>query len=943
MSRHRSFARMGLLLLVLATSHAAAARGEDAFYSVRISDVALTEGKLPEYDLSPTNQLPFPFPRQIPAPYVALDGDGEAVVEMMNRFAPWSFTQQDLLEATILVRVPEKREITGRLYVPKPDLQGFVVTRFRIPADKADAAFHDAFYQAQVAEYQALQSANVPGAAWFRHELREAQRELNQAPQAPAANGDDFNTFGGTELDDTYALFSGGRALSENLALDRGVAPTNDIGQMTVEMSSIAGITIAEIDWTKLIEGKKPELDALAGKIPADQHAVFFPSFDAFVTAIDELKANSAPILRLTEPRAEDARSVARYEKQLGVPLTSAARLLGGQVVKSVALTGGDPYFRVGTDVAFLFETERPEVLRDLLWVQMKLNAQGVEGVKERSGKYGATAYQGLRSEDRTVSGYVAALPGAVLLTNSPYQLERASAVQDATAPALVSLDEFTFFRDRYPRGAEDETAFVFLSDATIRRWCGPHWRIAGSRRTRDMAVVAELQAAHLEKIVRGEVRPGAIYTDLAMASAGELMLETTGVRSPVYNTLAFQTPISELAMEKVTAEEAAAYGRWRDGYQRNWRWAFDPIGVKLTLKKELLGADMTVMPLIASSDYAPLISITRGGKIPEGAGDPHDTLAHAILAINRDALPVRQYAGLATAMSPGAKVDVLSWLGDTVGLYLDPDPFWGELMDPKLKNEDRERLLRDKGFSLPLAIHADSKSNLKLAAFLTGLRAFVEQTAPGMTTWDSLTHGELPYVRIGSTQRAGQSGVPDNAAVYYGVIGDMLVLTPNEDVMKRAIDRQLAREAAKAKGETVAVTHPWLGENVALQADRAAADAAYAISGDQYRAQMQQLSWANLPILNAWHRLFPDQDPVKVHETYWQARLVCPGGGEYVWNDEYQTMESTVFGSPANPKPGVVLASPLDQLKRGNFGLTFEPQGLRARVELDRAVKEKK
>lgn len=939
MLRHRFPIQFALLLAAL--SCAATVRGEDAFYSIRISDVELTDGKIPEYNLSPTAQLPFPFPREVPGPYIALDGDGEAVVEMMNRFSPWSFTQQDLLEATILVRTPAAREIKGRLYLPKPDLKGYLITRFRIPADKANASFHDAFFRAKEAELQSLLTAGVPGAAWFRHELRGTQKALNQAPQAPPADTAQFGgNFGRTDLDDTYALFSGGRALSENLSLERGIASPNDIGQMTTDLNSIEGITIAEIDWTKLIEGKKPALDPLAKQIPADQHVVFFPNFAAFVRAVDELKGNSAPILRVTEPRAEDARSVARYEKQLGVPLTAAARLLGGQVVKSVALTGGDPYFRVGTDVAFLFETDKPAVLKEMLWVQMKLNAQGTANVEEQNGQVGGVTYQGMRSVDRRVSGYLAALPGAVLLTNSPYQLERASAVLDGTAPALTSLDEYTFFRDRYPLGAEDETAFVFLSDATIRRWCGPHWRIAGSRRTRDMAVVAEMQANYLERIVRGESQPGPIYTDLAMIGGGELMLEKPGVRSTVYNSLDFQTPISELAIDKVTADEAAAYGRWRDGYQRNWRWAFDPIGVRLTLDDERLGADLTVMPLIASTDYAEFISITRGGKISAGAGDPHETLAHFILAINRDALQVRQYAGLATAMSPGAKIDVLSWLGDTVGLYLDPDPFWGELMDPKLSNEDRERLLRDKGFSLPLAVHVDSKSNLKLAAFLTGLRAFIEQTAPGMTTWDSLTHQEQPYVRIGSTQRAGRSGVPDNAAIFYGVIGDMLVLTPNEDVLKRAIDRQLAREAAAKKGETLVQGQPWLGENVALQADRAAADAAYAVNGEMYRAQTQQLSWSNLPILNVWRELFPDRDPVKVHETYWQAKLVCPGGGEYVWNDEFQTMESTVFGSPANPKPGAELASPLDRLKRGNFGLTFEEQGLRARVELQRAAK---
>ena len=35
------------------------------------------------------------------------------------------------------------------------------------------------------------------------------------------------------------------------------------------------------------------------------------------------------------------------------------------------------------------------------------------------------------------------------------------------------------------------------ITDATIRRWCGPEWRIGASRRTRAAAAIAELQARH--------------------------------------------------------------------------------------------------------------------------------------------------------------------------------------------------------------------------------------------------------------------------------------------------------------------------------------------------------------------------------------------------------------------------------------------------------------
>lgn len=55
------------------------------------------------------------------------------------------------------------------------------------------------------------------------------------------------------------------------------------------------------------------------------------------------------------------------------------------------------------------------------------------------------------------------------------------------------------------------------LSDATIRRWCGPQWRIADSRRTRAAAVLADLQAGHVEELVRGKISNTALHSDYSV------------------------------------------------------------------------------------------------------------------------------------------------------------------------------------------------------------------------------------------------------------------------------------------------------------------------------------------------------------------------------------------------------------------------------------------
>jgi hypothetical protein len=47
--------------------------------------------------------------------------------------------------------------------------------------------------------------------------------------------------------------------------------------------------------------------------------------------------------------------------------------------------------------------------------------------------------------------------------------------------------------------------------------------------------------------------------------------------------------------------------------------------------------------------------------------------------------------------------------------------------------------------------------------------------------------------------------------------------------------------------------------------------------------------------------------------------------------------MESTLYGHPGVPVDGPPLPAALGRVRGGNFGVTFEDQGLRARMVLDR------
>jgi hypothetical protein len=108
-------------------------------------------------------------------------------------------------------------------------------------------------------------------------------------------------------------------------------------------------------------------------------------------------------------------------------------------------------------------------------------------------------------------------------------------------------------------------------------------------------------------------------------------------------------------------------------------------------------------------------------------------------------------------------------------------------------------------------------------------------------------------------------------------------------------------------------------------------------VSRDTIESTRRARSWGNLPILNEWHRLARGKSAVDFHEQFWYTRLTCPGGGKYVWNEEYKTYESTVYGHPGQPKIRTDAPSLVQTFETISTSLVFEEDGLRSRCEIKR------
>jgi len=913
-----------IALLCAVLLSAAPALGGDRYYDIPVLDLELTEGTLPGED---DPMFRGRFWRRVGRPQVVLDGAGDGLL-VTPGFQEGSLTWRFQRTASLILRVPGDEQVTGRLVLPVAHGVAPRILRFRVPAAAAKKGARARYLRVREAWYDQLASSGGPGRAWFRHQAR-VLREERLGDLAKAAP-DDRNPRPrrGDDLEDTLRMFTGGRAIAENMQMDRILRPRT-ANEETVPLSELEGITVEEVDWAPLLEGKDPATDPLAAVIPADQYVVFFKGLRGMVRLVDEAREAGAPVLSWLEARSRDARTWERYQAQLCLSLEGLNRFFGPLLTDSVAVTGSDPFLRTGSDVAVVFETTHDGLFLYLALRHYAARAANPD-VRFEFGVRGRQVFYGLQTPDRRISSWVMRIPErGLVVANSKSQIEAIAATVAKDAPAMLDAPEYRFFRDRYPVSDRDETALVIVPDAALRAWAGPRSRILTSRRIRVTAALTMLQAKHLDGLVNGTLPLGPLDAEVAVPDAGRFLVEDgpagRRIRSEVYGTLGFLTPLAEVPLEVVTKVEAQAYATFRMGYQNNWRQYFDPLAIRFSLRARVVDVDLTIFPLIRNSEYRELIELTAGATMAPQAGDPHaGTLFRYGMSIDRSSRLFKEVGSFTTSVLPGVKGGGLSWLGNSLVFYLDDGPFWDDLA----KAEDPDDFFEPNLHRIPVALQVGVSGALEAAAFLASFRGFIEQTAPGVLAWENKTHAGKTWVRIGAA-RPNEDSFPRNLAIHYAVDGKRLLITLNEELMKRALERDAGDDGT-----------PWLGSQAGIQLEGRVLDLLDLYQQGRANRHVVKAAWASIPILNEWRRLYPDRDPVAVHEALWGVRLTDPAGGAYVWDADWKTMSSETYGHVGAPRKGPGLRrGPLDRVRDANFGLTFELGGLRARAKINRSL----
>ncbi len=822
------------------------------------------------------------------------------------------------------------------------------------------------------AEHFARLEGQTPEFGFFSF-ARETTRQLYKIPfprQLGGGNNDPFAASSvGRGTQRLYELTTGAAAIAESLALERMRSrgqPANKAAPRTIAIGEVQGIDVAEHPWQRMMGDKVPAREPLARLVPSDNYYVHFKTIGKFLEAADLLDQWGTPVVRACEVNSRDYRIRQKLEQQLCLKSTGLARILGPAVIHGLVVTGNDPYLREGSDFSMIFDL-----------VNKKLFLAGAElTLNEARKKFSKTlredkmTYQGVTIESfvtplREVSLHRAVFGDYAVYSNSAVAVQRIIDTNQGKIRPLAEALDFQYLRTIFRHDDPDEDGFIYLSDAFIRNLVGPAVRIKERRR------LEALTSMHM-------------LTDAAMYTAWETgkpaqnqqqILAVTGLEqeelvagdgnfaswdserkvafSSLYNTLAFATPLIEIPIDKTTPAEAQEYQTFRQQYLGLWRRYFDPIGIRLSLKKEQARLDVYILPLVATSQYNQLRRITGQGSIKiDPAMFSNKTLLQYLMHVSpqvfgRDVLPV-------LGNDLVADLALRSWLGDWFTVRFDDSDVYAKLLQSYIRAqmfpEQQRDFTRDLDllFQVPVTVGFQVRSTVVFAGLLTKVRSAIENTLPGAIEWEPLKepYKDVPIVRI-KVKAEKLIGAPDrwkDLNLYYALIDSAFYVSLQEAPIREIIDHSIAMKDNKKGPPTIEV-------NTMLHLSPRAAVQAKDLLKLYLEWEAHRRAQINNRLLYALYKsnvVGPQDDSATVEAAALQYLGFVPVSPDlapfrYEWKKD--EVVNRRHGSERQPtlNPGVDAASPLGQILEEfatiRADLRFREDGIHTTVTLQRNV----
>ena len=749
-----------------------------------------------------------------------------------------------------------------------------------------------------------------------------------------------------------YEITTGADAIAETLQIHRLLHPeARDRGERTIDLERVKAIDVPVQPFQDLLADMRPEIEPAARLVPRDNWYVHFKSLGKFIEAGELLDEWGTNITRVYEVRSRDYRLKERYEKQLCLRSTGLAKTLGPALVKSLAVTGSDPYLREGTDITVIFQVTDRALFLGVMDLFLKEARAAYPGqLREGTDDYRKVTIESYVTPLREVSLHRAVLDDFVVYSNSPAAIRRVIDAHQGLISHLARSVDFQYMRTVFPQNDKEEDGFVFLSDAFIRRLVGPASRIKERRRLEALTSLqmltnaalfqawetGKLPADHASALAGAGLKPA----DVAIPDGKVLTWDAQQqlALSDVLNTMHFATPLIELPIDKVTAQEEREYGWFRDSYLKLWTGYFDPIAMRYHLDTKRIRVETHILPVVGTEVYRALARIPLG-KMPGKA--PLSSVAE--LAVNVDSNQSRLTF----------HVDEGELLSDMIERLMR----WEA--DPGVNGQ---REYEQAFWKLPVTIglHSSSKEvDAGQAQIVVALQTYLGEGASRDSRHKGVTITEIPIAAekyrqmmafVGATPDFKDGAfagivalVPTKeapAALYAATIDKSLYLSPNARSIKTLIDQAQAKKEDGGKEPAT----PEINMRLTLSPEKARAAA-----GLLFEYEDHSLSLLNNEVWNCFYRTgilapdAPEKERLSTARRFLGYVPVSPSGSPYerdpktceVVNRRHGTYRRPVLHTDVETDSD--LGRFLNQLRTIRAELRFQDNGIHAWVTIER------
>ncbi len=446
---------------------------------------------------------------------------------------------------------------------------------------------------------------------------------------------------------DLYAMTTGALAIQESLQLEEMREGRSIPSDHSVALSTLKGPDIKSHPFAEMLQGRTPKTFPVAALIPYDNYYCHFTSISKEIAASDLIKQWGASLLRSITVTARDSDLQSRYMDQVCIDISTLTRLLGDYVIGEIAITGGDPFLKEGSDVALIIEVKSRRVFNTMMNSHARNALKANSDAKVSDSKYEGIAIRSILTPDRRISSHSAYLGDYKVYSNSLDLLHLIINTYGKKRPSMAENPDFQYMRTIFPGTPEAEDGFIYMSDSFIRKLLSARWKIEAQRRIicqnhlRMIANAATMYRTEMRKKAKIETLLEEKYLSAKVNRCpdnGTYTLDESGrAFCTVHNCLQYCTPISSVALNGAAKSEAADYRQFVRRYNNLWSRYFDPIGIRLSLGNRI-EAETCILPLIENSAYDRLREIIGGEPVRlDSQVLTKGTIASIISKLNQD------------------------------------------------------------------------------------------------------------------------------------------------------------------------------------------------------------------------------------------------------------------------------------------------------------------